>query len=60
MSNRSSLGVGLITLLAHHANGSFPDFQAIFAIVFHRSILSNDGVSGKAGAVQVFHRVRLV
>jgi hypothetical protein len=41
----------MITLLANHANGSFPDLRGVVSFVAHGSILSNDGVSGKTGAV---------
>jgi len=40
-------------VLEHHTNRTFPNFRGISRRLFHASILSRNGASGKAGAVHV-------
>src|SRR5690625_6180246 len=54
--DRSPLRTVLIALLANHPDCSLSNFRAVTSSMLHRSILSNDRDSGKAGAAQEIGR----
>jgi hypothetical protein len=47
-----------VAMIQHHPHRTLPDFRGKFGLP-HGSILSSEGASGKAGAVQSLVRVQL-